>query len=62
VVLNKGRGDLWKLESIRERPLSIVVEGEFQASRIRKFDHLDFYKNRFIVHRLLDYGEVKKHR
>jgi hypothetical protein len=61
-VLKNGRGDLWKLESNRERPLSIVVEGEFQASRMRTFGHLDFYKNRFIIHRLLDYAEVEKHR
>ena len=61
-VLKNGRGDLWKLESNRERPLSIVVEGEFQASRMRKFGHLDFYKNRFIIHRLLEHAEVEKHR
>jgi len=59
-ILKDGRGDLWTLESNRERPLSIVVEGEFQTSRMRKFGHLDFYKDRFIVHRLLEHADAEK--
>jgi hypothetical protein len=59
-VLKNGRGELWTLDSVRDRPLSIVVEGEYQVSRTRKFGHLDFYRRRFIVHRLLDHAAEER--
>jgi hypothetical protein len=50
IVLKNGRGELWKLDSNRDRPLTIIVQGEFQPSKFRKYGHLDFYRQRFIVH------------
>jgi hypothetical protein len=56
-VLKTGRAELWRLEGNRHRPASIIVEGEFQTSRTRKYGHLAAYKHRFIVHRLIEHGE-----
>jgi hypothetical protein len=56
-VLKDGRADLWRLEANRDRPPSIVVEGEFQTSRTRKYGHLDAYRHRFIVHRLIEHAD-----
>ena len=53
-VLKNGRGELWKLDSNRDSPLAIIVQGEFQTSKFRKYGHLDFYRQRFIVHRFLE--------
>ena len=61
-ALKNGRGDLWKLDGNRNRPLSITVEGEFQVSRTRTFGHLDFYRQRFVVHRFLGTTEQKNDR
>lgn len=53
-VLKNGRRELWKLNSTRDRPLAIIVQGEFQNSMFRKYGHLDAYRRRFIVHSLVE--------
>jgi hypothetical protein len=53
-VLKNGRGDLWKSDSNRDHPLAIIVRGEFQTSRSRRYGHLDAYRRRFIVHSFLE--------
>jgi hypothetical protein len=60
-VLKNGRGGLWKLDSNRDRPLAIIVQGEFQISKFRKYGHLDFYRQRFIVHSFLERVARKDH-
>ena len=53
-VLKNGRGELWKLDSNRDHPLAIIVQGEFQTSKFRRYGHLDAYRQRFIVHSFLE--------
>ena len=56
-VLRNGRGDLWKLHSTRQHPISVVVEGQFQTARLRRYGHLGAYSHRLIVHRLLKHED-----
>ncbi len=60
-VLKNGRGEFWKLDSNRDRPLAITVQGEFQTGWQRKYGHLNFYRQRFIVHRLVWHDERASH-
>ena len=60
-VLKDGRGDLWKLGAPRTNPAAVILQGEFQTGRERKYGHLNFYRQRFIVHRLLWHAERASH-
>jgi hypothetical protein len=52
-------GDLWNLTASREHPVAVVLQGQFQASKSRKYGHLNCYRWRFIVYKLITAGAVE---
>ena len=60
-VLKDGRGDLWKVGALRTNPTAVIIQGEFQTGRERKYGHMGFYRQRFIVHRLVWHDERASH-
>jgi hypothetical protein len=49
----KTEEELRSLTGSREHPIVVVLKGQFEESKSRKYGHLNFYKRRFTVDTLV---------